>query len=95
MSEELEPVSSIAARGLAQPETLTTDEVQRLCGWILPNLDTPPVPTMSDATRAELTARRAEFKRMADKRRNQAGFAANVAELDEWVAEIDAELAPT
>lgn len=52
-----------------------------------------PDLTMSDATRAELEAKLAEFKRKADKRRNEPGFAANVAELDSWIAEIEAELA--
>jgi hypothetical protein len=85
-------ISAVAARGLADPADLTPDEVQSLCGWILPRYVTPPMPTMSDEVRAELTARRDELKRKADKRRDEAGYAANVAQLDGWVAELDAEL---
>ncbi|MBJ7410135.1 MAG: hypothetical protein JHD15_07175 [Phenylobacterium sp.] len=91
MPEE-NPIASIAARGLADPSTLTPDEIQSLCGWILPQAETPPPPVLSDAVRAELGARRDAFMAKADKRRREAGFAANVAELDAWVAEIDAEL---
>lgn len=91
MSEIVEPISAIAARGLADPASLTADEIQSLCGFVLPRADAPPV--MSDAVRAELISRRDAFKAKADKRRDEAGFAANVAELDAWVAEIDAELA--
>lgn len=93
MSREPETVATIAARGLSAPETLTPDEVQSLCGWILPQADTPPAPTMSDEVRAELTARRDGLKRKADKRRSESGFERNVAEIDAWVAELDAELA--
>lgn len=93
MSEEPETIEALAARGLSDPESITDDEVASLCGWILPRYATPPVPTMSDETRAELTARRDEMKRKADKRRSEPGFAANVEQLDAWVAELDAELA--
>lgn len=93
MSSEVD-ISTVAARGLAAPETITPDEVQSLCGWILPRADDPPpLPPMSDEVRAELTGRRAALKAKADKRRDEAGYAANVAELDAWIAELDAELA--
>lgn len=48
---------------------------------------------MSPEVRAELTERRAELQRKADKRRNEPGFAANVKEIESWIAEIDADLA--
>lgn len=82
-------LASIAARGLSEPESLTPDEIQSLAGRVLGS------HTMSEETRAELIARRAELKRKADKRRNMPGFAANVAEIDAWIAEIDAELSAT
>lgn len=89
-------ITSIAARGLSQPETLTFDEIQSLCGRILNQADElppPPPPVLSDTARAELQSRRSEYARKAAKRRNEPGFASTVAELDEWIAEIDAELA--
>lgn len=92
MSEDSESIESLAGRGLVEPDTITDQEVARLCGWILPRYETPPTPTMSEEVRAELTARRDAFARKADKRRDEPGFEANVAELDAWVAEIDGEL---
>jgi hypothetical protein len=96
VSETPEPssIASIAARGLSQPETLTPDEIQSLAGFVLPKADEPPPPpVLRDEARAELVARRDAYKAKADKRRNEPGFARNVAELEEWIAEIDAELA--
>ena len=96
MSEEpdTEDVAAIAARALANPEEITPVEVQSLAGAVLNLTDEPPPPpTYTEQARAELQARRDALKAKADKRRNEPGFARNVAEIDGWIAEIDAELA--
>lgn len=48
---------------------------------------------MTDEERAALTAERAALIRKASKRRDEPGFAVNVAAIDARVAEIDAALA--
>lgn len=51
---------------------------------------------MSDDERAALQAELTTLRRKADKRRDQGGFAANVALIDNRIAEIEALLgAPT
>lgn len=47
---------------------------------------------MTDEERAALAARLEALRRKAAKRRDMAGFAANVAELDQIVADIEALL---
>lgn len=47
---------------------------------------------MTDEARAELKAERADLARKAGKRRDMPGYAANVAEIDRRIAEIDALL---
>jgi exonuclease VII small subunit len=44
-------------------------------------------------TRAEAVAQRDELKRLASKRRGRAGFADNVAEIDQMVARLEAGIA--
>lgn len=48
---------------------------------------------MTEQERQALTDERADLQRKADKRRGQPGFAANVREIEQRLAEIDAALA--
>lgn len=48
---------------------------------------------MTPAERAQLEAELATLRRKAEARRSQPGFAANVIEVDQRVAEIEAALA--
>lgn len=51
------------------------------------------MPTMSPDARAELVAKRAEFARKLTKREAEPGFEANCADLRQWIADIDGDLA--
>lgn len=81
-------IAALASRALTDPASLSLDEIQSLAGSRLA-LE-PEAQAQAEAAEVDgLKAERADLIRKADKRRDEPGYAQNVADIEARIAEID------